>query len=291
MSRPRILAVGELLWDLFPDGRQLGGAPGNVAHHALSLGADVVLLSRVGRDALGDDAVARLREAGIPPTALQRDPTAPTGTAAVQVDRDGQPRFHLAEDVAWDRIAPPDSVRADAVYFGTLAQRAPGSRRTIRRLLAAGALNVLDLNLRDPHGSDEVIRTSLGLADVVKVSEDELDRCSRLLELGGDRRDRIAELARRFRLRLVALTRGSRGSLLYGGGRWSEHPGLEVPVTDAVGAGDAFTAALLLGLLRGESLDAISRQANQVAAFVCTQRGATPRLPVELRGKVLEENP
>ena len=286
MSTPRIVAVGELLWDLLPGGKQLGGAPGNVAHHARSLGADAVLVSRVGRDALGDEAIRRLEDAGLSVATVQRDEAAPTGTAAVRIDSEGQPRFVLATEVAWDHIAPADVGRVDAIYFGTLAQRASGSRQTIRRLLEVDALRVLDLNLRDPHWSEEILLKSLGRADVVKLSEEELDRCG---APGGDARDRIAQLARRFNLSHVALTRGSRGSLLYSRGEWVEHPGLQVDVRDAVGAGDAFTAALLMGALRGDSLDLISRHANEIAAYVCTQPGATPRLPVELRGTVLED--
>jgi len=288
MNAPRVVAVGELLWDLLPGGKQLGGAPGNVAHHARSLGADVVLVSRVGRDPLGDEALLRLESEGLSVAGVQRDEGAPTGTAAVRIDRDGQPRFELAADVAWDRIESPKDVRADAVCFGTLAQRGPVTRRAIRRLLRPGVLRVLDLNLRDPYWSQEVIQRSLALADVVKLSEAELDRCG-MPE--GDARDRIARLARRFHLSHVALTRGSRGSLLYSRGEWVEHSGLEVVVEDAVGAGDAFTAALVVGVLKGDPLDRINGTANEVAAYVCTQPGATPRLPAELRGKVLEEQP
>ncbi|MBV8878326.1 MAG: carbohydrate kinase [Planctomycetaceae bacterium] len=288
MSGFRIVAVGELLWDLLPDGRQLGGAPGNVAQHARSLGADVVLISRVGRDELGEAALARLEAAGLSTAGIQRDAEAPTGTAAVRVDRDGQPHFDLAADVAWDHLAAVDPGPADAVYFGTLAQRAPTSRRTIRGLLDAGRLRVLDLNLRDPYWSEECIRTSLGLADVVKLSEHELDRCAALLGLSGRLRDRMEQLARRHSIDYLAVTRGERGSLIRSRGEWAEHPGLAVPIRDAVGAGDAFTAALLMGLLRGDPLDRISRHANDVAAYVCTQPGATPRLPESLRDKVLE---
>lgn len=290
MNRPFVVAAGELLWDLLPGGRQLGGAPGNVVLHARSLGAEVALVSRVGRDPLGDEALARMSESGLPTATLQRDPEAPTGTSAVAIDGDGQPHFTLAADVAWDRIALDPTAReaaqrADAIYFGTLAQRAPGSRDAIRGLLAAcrpGALRILDLNLRDPFWTDENLRSSLGSADVLKVNEQELDRLSRLLGLSGNVRERVEQLARRFRLQVVAVTRGADGSLLYSRGEWNEQPGVKVAVRDSVGAGDAFTAALTLGLLRGEPLDRLHRRANEVGAYVCTQPGATPRLPAHL---------
>lgn len=290
MNRPFVVGAGEFLWDLLPGGRQLGGAPGNVVLHARSLGAEVALVSRVGRDALGDEAVARVTESGLPTATIQRDPVAPTGTAAVAIDGDGQPRFTLAADVAWDRIALDLSAReaaerADAIYFGTLAQRAPGSREAIRGMLAAcrpGALRILDLNLRDPFWTEESLRSSLESADVLKVNEQELDRLSGILGISGSVRERVEQLARRFRLKVVAVTRGADGSLLYSRGDWNEQPGVKIAVRDSVGAGDAFTAALTIGLLRGEPLDRLHRRASEVGAYVCTQPGATPRLPAHL---------
>jgi fructokinase len=286
MSRARVVALGELLWDLFPDGRHLGGAPANVARHARSLGADAVLVSRVGRDALGEEAVDLLRAAGFPTEAIQRDASAPTGTAGVSLDGEGQPCFAIRADAAWDRLEADGAARravadADAICFGTLARRAPAARRSIQELLAGSrpdALRVLDVNRRPPFGSPELIEGALRSANVVKLSEEELG----FLGLAGGVRDQIAGLARRFGLRLVALTRGAEGSLLYSGGDWSDQPGLPVRVRDAVGAGDAFTAALTLGLLRGLPLDDLNRRSNELAAYVCTQPGATPRLPADL---------
>lgn len=297
MTRPLVVGIGEILWDLLPGGKQLGGAPGNVVTHARSLGAEGVLITRVGRDALGDEAAARLEEAGIPAGTVQRDPAAPTGSAAVSVDRDGQPHFTLAADVAWDNIAVDGpardaAARADAVVFGTLAQRAPGSRSAIRALVGScrpGALRILDVNLRDPFWTPEILLTSLGTADVLKVNDQELERCAGILSLPVGLRERVEHLCRRFRLQVVAVTRGAGGSLLYSQGRWADHPGVKVTVKDAVGAGDAFTAALALGLLRGESLDRINRRANEIGAYVCTQPGATPKLPAHLTELSREE--
>lgn len=284
--KPFVVAIGELLWDLLPEGKQLGGAPGNVVHHVRELGGQGALISRVGKDALGVEAAERVG-------GLQRDDSAPTGTAQVSVDRDGQPKFELVADVAWDRIEADSAsralvARADAVCFGTLAQRQSTSRTSIRALLEAcrpGGLRLLDINLRDPFWTEEVVLGSLERASALKINDAELDRCSSMLKLTGDPRARIDQLAKRYRLQLVALTRGYRGSLLYAQGRWSDHPGLKVAVRDAVGAGDAFTAALILGTLRGADLDAINRHANEVGAYVCTQPGATPRLPEKLRSE------
>jgi fructokinase len=276
----RVVAVGELLWDLLPEGKQLGGAPGNVAHHARELGAEAALVTRVGKDPLG--AAAQSNRVVL----CQVDEQRPTGTASVSLGSDGQPCFCLAADVAWDHIAFDDAVRrladtADALCFGTLAQRSPVSRATLQAMLEAApatTLRVLDLNLRDPYWSREIVDASLEAATVLKVSDSELDR----LEPQGGVRDRMARLASRFELDLVALTRGANGSLLYRHGEWVEHPGVPVSVRDAIGAGDAFTATLIVGLLRGAPLDQISDRANRVGAYVCTQPGATPRLPKEL---------
>jgi len=295
----RVVAVGELLWDLLPEGKQLGGAPGNVAHHARELGAEAALVTRVGLDPLGEEAlsqsspaVLRNKDSAVAPQSspavlrMQRDAARPTGTAAVKLGGDGQPHFELTADVAWDYIAFDDDARrladtADALCFGTLAQRSPVSRATLQAMLEAApatALRVLDLNLRDPYWSRGIVDASLEAATVLKLSDSELDR----LEPQGGVRDRLARLASRFDLDLVALTRGANGSLLYRHGEWVEHPGVPVSVRDAVGAGDAFTATLIVGLLRGAPLDQISDRANRVGAYVCTQPGATPRLPKEL---------
>jgi fructokinase len=280
MRTLRVVAVGELLWDLLPEGKQLGGAPGNVAHHARELGAEAALVTRVGKDPLG--AAAQRNRVVL----CQVDEQRPTGTASVSLGSDGQPCFSLAADVAWDHIAFDDAVRrladtADALCFGTLAQRSPVSRATLQAMLEAApatTLRVLDLNLRDPYWSREIVDASLEAATVLKLSDSELDR----LEPQGGVRDRMARLASRFKLDLVALTRGANGSLLYRHGEWVEHPGVPVSVRDAIGAGDAFTATLIVGLLRGAPLDQISDRANRVGAYVCTQPGATPRLPKEL---------
>ena len=281
---PLVVAVGEVLWDRLPDGPRLGGAPANVAQHARGLGAEAVLVSRVGIDAPGDAAADRLRRAGLPLDTLQRDPAAPTGHAGVRLDADGQPRFEIAEDVAWDRLeadagARRAVARADAVCFGTLAQRRPGARAAIRALVEAAprdALRLLDVNWRPPFGSRELLEASLAAANAVKLSEQELDLARVFFDLPAEPRAALVELARRFRLRVAALTRGERGSLLVAGDDASDHPGVRVEVRDAVGAGDAFTAALAVGWLRRDALDVLNRRANELAAYVCTQPGAVP---------------
>ena len=282
-----IVGVGEVLWDLLPSGKQMGGAPANFAFHARGLGAKSRVISRVGDDALGREILQRLQALELSTADIQIDPAAPTGTVGVELAADGQPRFTIHENVAWDRLELTESAlaamaEADGVAFGTLAQRQEPARGTVQSLLAAvrpSALRVLDLNLRQQYYSLEVVEKSLRLANVVKFNDSELPVLAGLLGLRGSAREQMEQLARRFEQRLVCLTRGAHGSLLYADGQWADEAGQPVIVKDTVGAGDAFTAALVLGVLEGRSLEGINRRANMVARYVCTHEGATPSLP------------
>jgi fructokinase len=288
---PVIVGLGEILWDLLPKGRQLGGAPSNFAYHARALGAEATIISRVGRDALGDEALKRLRQLRLPIDLVQLDPTHPTGTASVEVDAGGQPQFVIHENVAWDWLE--DSVearavvaRADAVCFGTLAQRNRTTRNTLRSFVAVAppeSLRLLDVNLRGDYFSASLIRESLALANGLKLSDAELPRIASMLGLAGNTHELIAQLAADHGLRLVACTRGGHGSLLWRDGEWSDRAGIPTKVKDTVGAGDSFTAAMTLGHLAGWDLDRVNDCANQVAAFVAGSDGATPPLPDRLR--------
>jgi fructokinase len=287
----KLVGVGEVLWDLLPGGRQLGGAPANFAYHAGALGAEAWVVSRVGRDELGRELLRRLEQLGLRTDAVEEDPDVPTGTVTVEVSADGQPHFTIHENVAWDRLGGEAAGRravaaADAVCFGTLAQRSEVSLRSIRALLRAapaGSLRIFDVNLRQHYYSREVIEESLALATVLKVNEIELVRLAEMFGLPGDERGQVAELARCYRLRAVAYTRGAGGSLLHSDGCWSERPGQPVKLADTVGAGDSFTAAFALGMLAGWPLDEVHRRASEVAAYACSQPGGTPALPELLR--------
>ncbi len=281
------IGLGEILWDLLPSGRQLGGAPANFAYHAQALGAEAAVISRVGDDSAGRDILELLRAIGLPTAGIGIDLNAPTGTVSVELQPDGQPRFTIHEHVAWDRLTPEPAVvelaaRADAVCFGTLGQRGARARESIHAILAATrpeAWRVFDVNLRQQFYSREIIEGSLSTADAVKLNDAELPVLAGMFGLRGDVRNQLADLAGRFGLRSVALTRGGKGSLLLAEGGWSDHPGVTANVIDTVGAGDAFTAAWTLGMLAEEPLAAINARANEVAAFVCGCPGATPAYP------------
>lgn len=290
-AKPIVLGIGEVLWDVLPEGRQLGGAPANFAVHARSLGAAASLISRVGRDPMGQEILRGLEQQGLSTALIQTDSSAPTGTVTVQLSGKGIPAYTIHENVAWDRIEATAegvqmAVRADAVCFGSLAQRGETSRRAIHTLVSrtrSDALRVFDINLRQTFYTPAILEQSLDLGNVLKLNDDELGVVAKALGLKGGVKEQIETLAGRFSLNLVVFTQGAAGSLLWQGGRWSQRKGPEVEIADTVGAGDSFTATLVMGLLRGMDLDEINERANAVASFVCSQHGATPPLPPALR--------
>lgn len=283
----KIVGIGEVLWDLLPSGRQLGGAPGNFAYHAHALGASACVITRVGADDFGRDIRQRFEEQGIADGTLQVDETAPTGTVTVTLSEKGNPNYIIHENVAWDRldVTPPalKAIReADAICFGSLAQRGEISRTAIQRLVSAASassLRVFDINLRQKYFSREVIEQSLRLANVLKLNDGELPFLATMFDLSGSTQNQIETLARKFSLQLVALTRGPAGSLLFKAGQWSDNPSVPIKIVDTVGAGDSFTAALVMGLLQKMELDEINALADEVARYVCSCVGATPPLP------------
>ncbi|NOY82106.1 MAG: carbohydrate kinase [Kiritimatiellaeota bacterium] len=279
-----VAGLGEILWDLFPEGRQLGGAPANFAYHARRLGLDAYIVSAVGADALGEDAVRRLDILEVRRDYLAVSSKYPTGTVTVELDPAGHPTFKIHEHVAWDHIPWTPALgrlaaRLDAVCFGSLCQRCAESRRTVLRFLGSvgpGCIRAFDINLRQNWYSREVIETSLALADVLKLNHEELPVVSEMFGLHGAEDDVLEALLEQWDLELVALTRGAQGSVLRTSHERVDHPGIPVRVVDTVGAGDAFTATLVAGLLEGRPLKQISKEANRLGAYVAGQPGATP---------------
>ena len=284
---PRLLSCGEVLWDLFPDGARFGGAPANFACHARLLGGEVSMLSAVGNDARGDEALAIFQGFGMDASLVQRSADEATGSVGVRVDAAGKPGYAIQENSAWDRIAWTNALETrlaevDAIYFGTLGQRGAVSRATIRRALSVaetrGLLRVLDVNLRPPFYDAALIRESLAQASVLKLSDDELSEVSAAcgIALEACPETALRTLLMKFGLALVVMTRGANGALLVSADGAVEQPGIPTVVRDTVGAGDAFTAAFTLGLLRGEPHDDILRKACETASAVCAQDGAVP---------------
>ncbi|MDQ1388766.1 MAG: fructokinase [Acidobacteriaceae bacterium] len=279
-----IVGLGELLWDLLPAGKQLGGAPANFAYITNLLGNKGVPASRVGNDSLGDAALQRLTQLGVSTEFVQRDALHPTGSVNVEIDR-GQPRFEILQSVAWDFLDWSQpwqrlAADADAVCFGSLAQRSAQSQSTIRSFLNATrprAVRVFDVNLRQNFYSRQVLAESMRLATIVKLNHEELPKIMHLFEIASHgEMDSAQRLLSMHDLKLVCITRGDGGSLLISANECSEHAGIKVKVADTVGAGDAFTAAMVHGYLRGSSLKQINESANRVGAWVASQPGAMP---------------
>lgn len=280
-----VVGLGELLWDLFPEGKQLGGAPANFAYITSLLGDEGIPASRLGPDDLGAQAIRRLSELGLPTEFIQKDPSRPTGTVKVEVDAAGQPRFEISESVAWDFLEWTTqwqelAGRADAVCFGSLGQRSAESRATIRSFVRATrqeAVRVFDVNLRQRFYSAEVLSESMQMAAIVKLNHEELPRLMQLFELEHRGEEASARrLAALYNLKLVCITRGNGGSLLANAEGCSAHEGFPVKVADTVGAGDAFTAALVHEYLRRSSLERMNDVANRMGSWVASQVGATP---------------
>ena len=280
-----VVGLGEVLWDLFPEGKQLGGAPANFAYITNLLGDRGIIASRVGHDALGDEIQQRLGTLGLESSYLQLDSARPTGTVRVRVDQDGQARFEITDMVAWDFLEWTPAweslaQQADAICFGSLAQRSPASRETIHKFLGAarpGTARIFDVNLRQAFYSAKVLSESLKFADIAKLNAEELPRVVELLGIPHHGEQPSAERLRfAYGLKLVCVTRGARGSLLVSEFERHEHPGFRVQVADTVGAGDAFTAALVHHFLRGAGLATMNEAANRIGAWVASCVGATP---------------
>jgi len=287
----KVAGIGELLWDMLPQGKQLGGAPCNFAYHASQAGCESFVVSAIGTDASGDEILAKLDALELDKGYIQRTHDYPTGTVTVTVDANGIPTYIIHENVAWDNIEwnPPLEILAksmDAVCFGSLAQRSTVSKHTILKFLKAtrtDCLRIFDINLRQAFYATDTIIQSLVLANILKLNEDELPVVADLLGLQGDEDQLLAQLINQFDLGLVALTKGGNGSILQTAETRSFMEVPKVKIADTVGAGDSFTAIMVAGLLKKVELKKIHETATRVAAFVCTQQGATPKLsPLEL---------
>ena len=303
------IGLGELLWDELPDGRRLGGAPANFAVMAARLGAHGTVASRLGQDEPGDAARAELARLPVDSRFLQSDPERPTGTVSVEM-KDGQPAYTIHAPVAWDALAFTPAWqelagRADAVCWGTLAQRDAVSEATIHAFLAAtrrDCLRIFDINLREPFFTAEPLVRSLGKATLLKLNDVEMPHLLTLAGLPGApdwdaNADKISFLLTGAHtllkaypaLELVAVTLGAEGSLLVTREAELRHRGVPCAFVDAVGAGDAFTAALAVHRLRGASLAVQNEAANRWGSWVASQAGAMPALTPELLARVEQQ--
>ena len=291
MNKDLIIGMGEVLWDVLPEGKKLGGAPCNFAYHVSQFGLDSRAVSAIGDDVLGKEILKNLDEKGV---IYQIDTVPyPTGTVQVELDANGVPQYEIKENVAWDNI--PYTARlgtlaenTKAICFGSLAQRNVVSRNTINRFLDAippenNPLVVFDINLRQGFYTKEIICNSMERCNILKINDEELVLVSRLFGYPGiDLQDKCWILLGKYNLKMLILTCGINGSYVFTPGNVSFQATPTVEVADTVGAGDSFTAAFIASILKGESVTEAHRRAVEVSAYVCTQNGAMPKLPERL---------
>lgn len=278
----KIIGLGEILWDMLPTGKQLGGAPANFAYHVCRLGGNGWAVSALSDDELGREIKNTLSTKKL--NTILEEVNEPTGTVQVTLNAAGVPTYDITEGVAWDHIPFTERIgnlakETSAVCFGTLAQRSPESRATIHKFIEsmpAGSLKVFDINLRQKYYDENIISDSLRLADILKINDEELEVVSRMLCLTGTSEERCRAISREFNLKFVILTMGGDGSKVILEDRVHLSTPGKINIVDTVGAGDSFTAAFMLAYLRGESIEKAHTLATEVSSYVCTKAGAMP---------------
>lgn len=287
--------MGEALWDMLPEGKQLGGAPANFAYHVSQFGLESRVVSAVGQDKLGTEILDSFRARQL--ASLIETVPYPTGTVQVELDAAGVPCYNIKEGVAWDNIPYTPVLdelarHTGAVCFGSLAQRSVVSRETIHRFLdvvaaTSDTLRIFDINLRQSFYTKDIICDSLRRCNVLKINDEELVAVSRMFGYPGiDLQDKCWILLAKYNLKMLILTCGVNGSYVFTPGEVSFVETPKVQVADTVGAGDSFTAAFTAAILRGRSVKEAHKLAVETSAYVCTQQGAMPGLPERLTAQL-----
>ena len=291
-----IVGMGEVLWDMLPEGKKIGGAPANFAYHVSQYGFDGCVVSAVGDDKLGNEILESFNNRRLN-YLIQRVPY-PTGTVQIELDEAGIPYYEIKENVAWDNI--PFTVdleklakKTRAVCFGSLAQRNTVSRETINRFLdvmsdAAGQYRVFDVNLRQGFYDKEILCNSMKRCNILKINDEELIAVSRMFEYPGiNLEDKCRALLSEYGLEILILTCGVNGSYVFTRENVSFVDTPKIEVADTVGAGDSFTATFISAILKGKSIREAHELAVEVSAYVCTQNGAMPELPISIKSRLL----
>lgn len=279
-----VVGLGEILWDVFPERKVLGGAPANFAYHVSQFGFNGYAVSAIGGDLLGKEILANLQQKGL--NYLIETTDFPTGTVQVSLNKAGVPQYEILENVAWDNI--PFTARTEnlakntrTACFGSLAQRSAVSRTTIRQYLEnmpKDSLKIFDINLRQQFYTKELIHESLELANMMKINDDEILIVADLYGWSGEEQDICKHLLDEYKLDMLILTKGTQGSFVFTPRQTSFQSTPKVHVADTVGAGDSFTAAFVAAYMHGERIEDAHQLAVEVSAYVCQQHGAMPKL-------------
>lgn len=290
-----VVGMGEALWDVLPEGKKMGGAPANFAYHVSQFGIESCVVSAVGHDGLGSELLDCFRQKGL--RSMVETVPFPTGTVQVKLDGKGVPTYNIMEGVAWDNLSFSAALenlarKTTAVCWGSLAQRSAVSRDTINRFLGAmpdgeHTLKVFDINLRQNFYTEEILRESFQKCNVLKINDEELETVGALFGIAGDsQEEKCRALLAKYDLRMLILTCGAIGSYVFTPGKTSYADTPKVAVADTVGAGDSFTATFVASILKGKPVEEAHRLAVEVSAYVCTQNGAMPVLPLSLKEKL-----
>ncbi len=290
MDKRYVVGLGEALWDVLPEGKKIGGAPANFAFHAAQQGLDTIAISALGNDALGDETIAAFDANGL--NYLMPRVDFPTGTVQVELDDEGVPTYDIKTNVAWDNIPLTEEMlniarNAKAVCWGSLAQRSAVSRMSIQHFIEAtpsDCLRVFDINLRQNFYTKEVLQESIKLCNILKINDEELVAIGRMFGYPGlDIENKCWLILGKYNLDMLVLTCGVNGSYVFTRGLSSFQETPKVEVADTVGAGDSFTGTFCASILAGLPVNEAHAKAVQVSAYVCTQNGAMPKLPEELK--------
>ncbi len=295
MDSTIVVGMGEALWDVLPEGKKIGGAPANFAYHVSQFGLNSRVVSAVGNDKLGAEILENFKEKNL--NCIIETIPYPTGTVQVELDAGGVPCYEIKEGVAWDNIPYTVTLQelachTRAICFGSLAQRSVVSRETINRFLDAmpkeeNVLKIFDINLRQNFYTKDILCNSFQRCNVLKINDEELVTVSRMFGYPGiDLRDKCWILLAKYNLKMLILTCGVNGSYVFTPGKVSFVETPKIEVADTVGAGDSFTAAFVSAILKGKSVPEAHKLAVDTSAFVCTQHGAMPILPDELKSRL-----
>lgn len=285
-----VVGLGEVLWDMLPEGRKIGGAPVNFAYHAGQFGIDTMAVSAIGNDKLGEDTIAEMNGKHL--NHIFPSVPYPTGSVQVSLDEKGVPAYDIKENVAWDNIPFTNEIESvarscRAVCFGSLAQRNAVSRNTIRKFIEStpnGCIRIFDINLRQNFYTSNVIHDSLELCNILKINDEEIMLVSRMFNYDSSNIENVCRtIMEGFSLEMVILTCGTKGSYILTKGGVSFMPTPKVNVADTVGAGDSFTGSFCAAILRGLPVAEAHKKAVEVSAYVCTQNGAMPEIPESMK--------